>query len=298
MISFFKNLPKHSKSAYKNLTRHMTMTISCTLQVLTTLLLMSLSILLAANINSFTTNIEGHLKIHVALDTIIQDAQIKTIYQQIKENDSVKSIAYSSKEEELDMLIDNSGDVFARYRDHNPMSDVFIVEVKEAKMIPTLTKELNAIPGVEKAQYGGESVNELLRVSRLLKVGIQAFVLALACLSVFLIMATIKVSISNRKNEIAIMRNVGASNSYIKTPMIFEGIYIGLLSSLIPIVLTIFGYSFLYEQCGGTFFSNMLVLIKPDQIVYKVSAIILISGIGVGVISSFLATTKYMRWKR
>ena len=298
MISFIRNLPKHLKSAYKNLIRHITMTLSCTTEVTFTLLLMSVSILLAANINAFTANVEEHLKIHVSLDSIIKDEEIKDVYEEIKANKQVKSVSYSSKEEELDMLIDTSGSVFERYRDHNPMSDVFIVEVEDASVIPTLTKELNSIHGVEKAQYGGESVGEMLRVSHLIKLGISAFVVALACLSIFLIMATIKLTISNRKDEIAIMRSVGASNLYIKMPLIFEGLYIGVLSALLPIILTIVGYTFLYNQFNGIFFSNMFVLIKPSTIIYKVSAILLVSGVSVGVVSSLLATTKYMRWKR
>ena len=298
MFIFIKNLPKHLKGAFKNLARHLTMTLSCTTEVMTTLFLLSVAMLLAANMNAFTKSIEGHLKIHAALDTIVQGEQIKQIHQQIEKNEKVKSVTFSSKEDELNLLIDESGSIFERYRDHNPMPNVFIIEVKQAADIPALTKELNQMDGIEKAQYGGDSIRELLTLFKYLRIAIIGFVMALSVLSVFLIMTTIKLTISMRKQEIAIMRNVGADNWYIKMPFIFEGMYIGIFSAILPIAATIVIYTLLFDHLHGHFFTTMFALIEPSQIVYQVSAVLLISGMSVGIVSSLLATTRYMRWKR
>ncbi len=298
MVCFVKNLPKHFKSALKNLKRYLAMSISCSSAVMITLVLMGTSMVLAENINLFTKNIENHLMIHASIDSIAAPKMVKEIKKDIEKQSRVKSVKYSSKDQELDILIKENGSVFERYREHNPMSDVFIVEVKNVKDIPIVTKYLNNLKGIEKAQYGGQGIKDMIQVFELLRKGITIFVLIIGILSVFLIVNTIKLTIQMRKQEIAIMRNVGATNSYIKMPFMFEGMFIGILASIIPILLTFFGYTYLYQYMDGCFFSSMFTMVAPDHLIYRISVILLLSGIFVGILSSFLATTKYLRWRR
>ncbi len=298
MICFIKNLPKHCKSAAKNLTRYLAMSVSCSSAVMITLLLMGTSMVLAANINSFAVNVENHLMIHASIDSIATPKMIKEIKKDIEKQTKVKSVEYSSKDDELNILIKESGSVFERYREHNPMSNVFIVEVKQAKDIPAITKYLNNLKGIEKAQYGGQGIKDMIQLFEVIRKGIGIFVLILGVLSVFLIVNTIKLTIQMRKQEIVIMRNVGATNSFIKTPFMFEGMLIGMLASIVPILVIIFGYTYLYQYMDGKFFSSMFAMVYPNELVYRISGILFLSGMLVGIVSSFLAATKYLRWRR
>lgn len=105
-------------------------------------------------------------------------------------------------------------------------------------------------------------------------------------------------SIYTRKQEIAIMRFVGASNWAIKFPMMLEGIFIGLLGSLVPVLLTIFGYQYIHNALGGTFMSNMFVLQKVFPLTLEISEVLVLIGMLVGLVGSFFSTTRYLHWKR
>ena len=107
-----------------------------------------------------------------------------------------------------------------------------------------------------------------------------------------------KVSIYTRKQEIAIMRFVGASNWAIKFPMMLEGVFIGILGSLVPVLLTIFGYQYVYTILGGTFMSNMFVLQTVFPMTLEISGILILIGVLVGLVGSFFSTTRYLHWKR
>ena len=200
--------------------------------------------------------------------------------------------------DELNILIEESGSVFERYKERNPMPNVFIVEVEKATDIPQITKTLNNMEGIEKAQYGGESIQDMIDTFETIRYGGAVFILALGVLAIFLITNTIKMTIYTRQTEISIMRNVGAGNWYIKTPFMFEGMLIGMIGALIPVILTIFGYGFLYDFFGGQFMSSMFVMQKPYPFTLQIAGVLFLSGAVVGIIGSFLAATKYLRWRR
>ena len=91
------------------------------------------------------------------------------------------------------------------------------------------------------------------------------------------------------------MRLVGASNFTIKTPFIIEGMILGILGSIIPILIICFGYVALYDYFDGYLYSQMIVLIKPEPFIYMISGIVLVIGIIVGMIGSSTAVRKYLK---
>ena len=122
--------------------------------------------------------------------------------------------------------------------------------------------------------------------------------MALTVLAIFLIYNTIQITINSRKQELGIMRLCGANNGYITAPLVLEGIFIGIMGSVIPILLTIFGYRYVYERMNGQLVSGILKLIPVYPFVYYVSAFALGIGVVVGLIGSMLSANKYLRWKR
>lgn len=298
MIEFARNLPKHVLTALKGLQRHMAMTISSVSAVSVTLLLMALFFVLAGNVENFTQHVEGDLKIHAAIDSIADKDAISAMKKEISKMPDVAEVTFSSKTEELNALIEESGNVFSRYKDKNPMPNAFIVEVKESAKIPDVTKALNNLDGIEKAEYGGESIEHMIDTFSFIRSSGFLFVAALSLIAIFLITNTIKMTIYTRHKEISIMRFVGANNAYIKTPFMMEGMCIGVLGSILPIILMCFGYSALYHMLNGHFLSSMFVMQPLYPFLWQLSFLLVLSGALVGVVGSFLATTKYLRWRR
>lgn len=152
--------------------------------------------------------------------------------------------------------------------------------------------------GIVSAEYGGESTSGMIATFEKIREGGMLFIIFLVIIAVFLISNKIKMSIYTRKQEIAIMRFVGASNWAIKFPMMLEGIFIGLLGSLVPVLLTIFGYQYIHNALGGTFMSNMFVLQKVFPLTLEISEVLVLIGMLVGLVGSFFSTTRYLHWKR
>lgn len=140
-------------------------------------------------------------------------------------------------------------------------------------------------------------IGELINIFDAIKTGTICLVVGLVLVTAFLINNTIKITIFSRRNEIDIMRLVGTSNVVIKLPFLFEGLFIGVLGAIIPILVTIFGYIYIYNAVSSLGTSNILSIIKltsPELIVYKTSLFILIIGAVVGMFGSVKAVRKYL----
>ena len=120
----------------------------------------------------------------------------------------------------------------------------------------------------------------------------------LLVLSMYLIYNTIRTTIYSRQDEIITMRQVGASNAFIKIPFELQGMVLGLLGAVIPFVLIAWGYPRLYNGLGGILFANVFELMKPGQTVFWSGLLLFGGGLLVGWLASFMAATKYIKAKR
>ena len=139
-------------------------------------------------------------------------------------------------------------------------------------------------------------VNQLITIFDVVKKVSIIAVLALIIVTAFLIANTIKLAIYARKREIEIMRLVGASNISIKIPFVIEGLFLGLIGSILPIIITVYGYTSLYDFFGGKIFNSSLArLIQPTPFVYLASLLLMVIGILVGMFGSWQAVKKYLK---
>jgi cell division transport system permease protein len=149
--------------------------------------------------------------------------------------------------------------------------------------------------GVDLVKYGEGMVEQLVALFDVVRKICVGMVIALIIVTAFLITNTIKITIFSRKREIEIMRLVGASNINIKIPFILEGLFLGIMGSIIPIGLTIFGYTELYKKFDGQLFSPFIKLITPEPFVYIISLVLIGIGIAVGMFGSYTAVRKHLK---
>lgn len=300
MISFFRNLPFHIKSAGQGLVRHSSTAFSAISAVSMTLVLIALFMLLTGNISNFTKNIESDFRIHVSIDAVLDEAAIAELQAQVELIAGVKTVTFSDKDQELAKLKEENNEIFGMYEEGeaNPMRNIFIIETNTPEDIEAVSAALNEMDGITKAEYGGDGVSVMIRFFEALRSGGFIFVAALSLLALFLISNTIKMTIYARNNEIGIMRNVGATNWFIRIPFVIEGVLIGWIGSLVPVALTYFGYAYLYETLNGQFLSSMFVLKQVNPFAAQICVILTVCGMAVGMMGSFMAVSKYLRWKR
>lgn len=296
-----QNLLAHLADAWRNLIRHISLTVSSVIAVTVTLLIVGVLVVIAGNISDFTDNIESDFQIQATISPgFSEDKEIAELQAQIEQLDHVESCTFSSKEDELQELIAENGEMFRYYEgeDRNPLYDVFRIELDDNRQIDAVSEALNQMDGIVEATYGGDEITVMVSVFEALRSGGAVFVVFLAILALLFIQNTIRMTIQARNTEIAIMRSVGASNWYIRGPFILEGMYIGVLGSIIPIVLISCGYYALYQAFDGVLLSSMFVMKPIWPFIFGVCLILLLGGILVGMAGSFLAVGKYLRWKR
>ncbi len=292
------------KEGFFGVGRHAAMSLSSASAVTITLFIIGVFLVFTANVQSFTVNIEQSMEISVLIDyDHEQQEQIDAIGLTISEMDGVKAVNFSDKDQEFQYYIDSFEDeaeqaIFEPFREDNPMHHAYYVEVNDGDDLETIANQISQIEGVYEVNYGGESSVTLVNVINSVRNGGAILAAALSLLAVFLIQNTIKVTILARADEIAIMRNVGARNGFIRSPFLVEGVIIGILGAIIPIICMVFGYIYLYDALGGIVISNMFTLIPPHPFVLYLALILLGVGSVVGLIGSLLSVNKYLRWKR
>ncbi|MCI5774500.1 MAG: permease-like cell division protein FtsX [Erysipelotrichaceae bacterium] len=292
------------KEGFFGVGRHAAMSLSSASAVTITLFIIGIFLIFTANVQSFTVNIEQSMEISVLIDyDHEQQEQIDAIGLSISEMDGVKAVKFSDKDQEFQYYVESFEDeaeqaIFEPFREDNPMHHAYYVEVTDGSYLESIANQIAQIEGVYEVNYGGESSVTLVNVINSIRNGGAILAVALSLLAVFLIQNTIKVTILARADEIAIMRNVGARNGFIRSPFLVEGVIIGILGAIIPILCMIFGYIYLYDALGGVVISNMFTLIAPHPFVLYLGGILLLVGIIVGFIGSFLSVNKYLRWKR
>ena len=300
MFLFLKCLPRLFSQANKDLKRHFVLTFSSSLSIAIALLMAMVMTVLAVNVSYFTENIEEQLVIQVSINPTFQNDEIEKLQDELQTIKNVKTIEYSDSEEELDKLIKDYGETFAQYQgeDKNPLYDVFLVELKDNAKIEETTSVIQKLDGVMEATYGTSTVNTMVQMFSGLRIGGMIFVAALIFLAIFLIRNTVKLAIQVRKDEISIMKSVGATNWYILFPFVLEGMLTGFFGALLPSLFCVLGYTSLYNALNGTLMSDMFTLIKPYPFTIYVVLMLLGIGILVGMLGSYLATRKYLRWTR
>lgn len=214
--------------------------------------------------------------------------------------DGVKKVTYSSKEQELQKLIESqtaeNKKLFESYKKNNPLGDAYAVEVKDAKNIDKVAKEIENLANVNEVTYGGSSTQDMINLLEHVRNGGAIFAIALTVVVLFMIANTIKMAITSRSTEIAIMRMVGASNWYIRLPFMIEGVFIGLFGSILPIIALYYGYSFAYGQFSKVLSSSVMVLEQPFPFIWQLSGILILLGCVVGLIGSFFSVRRFLKF--
>lgn len=293
--TFFRSL----RDAFKSVVRNFSLSLASITCITITLIIIASALLLSENVKNFTNEIEKDVTIVAFLDSDVKDDTRENFETSLKKNLNVETFDYKSKDEVKDEMAKENktfSSVLSEWDDaSNPLKDTYTIKVRDVKSIGKTAKEIEGTDGVNSVQYGEGLVEKLVGVFDAIEKITYVAALALIIVTVFLIINTIKLTIFSRKREIGIMRLVGASNSRIKLPFVIEGIILGMIGSVIPILVVVFGYTGLYDYFGGVLFSPVIKLVSPTPFVVNTSLIILVIGMVVGMIGSARAVRRYIK---
>lgn len=296
-MRYLRILGRNFRDGIRSVFRNFSLSIASVTCITITLILVAIAIVISANVDHFTKRLEETLTIVVYLKEDVTEEQTKTIEEEIKKLRNYESLIYKSKDDWKQEMIDSSEELGTTlgYLDTNPLLDSITVKVTDIKSLSYVASAIRAMDGVKSAKYGEESVDKLVFIFDVVEKAMIVIVVALILVTAFLISNTIKLTIFSRRSEIEIKRLVGTSNFAIRQPFIIEGFILGIIGSIIPIIITVYGYILIYDHFDGYLFSHIVELIKPMNIIWFVSIILVGIGGLVGMFGSSRAVRKYLK---
>jgi cell division transport system permease protein len=298
MEFMINTLGRHFRESLKSLARNAWMTFASISAVTVTLILVGTFLVIMMNLNNVATNLEEDVEIRVLIDvTANEEAQTK-LKSEIEKIEQIDSVVYSPKEKELENLVESLGEEgksFELFEQNNPLNDVFVVKAKDPQNTKLVADKIAKFANASKVKYGQEEVEKLfdaLSISR--NIGI-ALIIGLLFTAMFLISNTIKITIFARRREIEIMKLVGATNGFIRWPFFLEGLFLGILGAVVPIVLIITVYQSLYVWALPKLQGSFVELLPFSPFVFQVSLILFMIGAVIGVWGSLMSVRKFLK---
>lgn len=307
-----RNFFRHLWASIKSLKRNGLMSLMAMSMVSFTLMLVGIFAAVLLNTEKLASGIENNIQVNVFLNVDSTDAQEtvkdssgKTIvnkdyhklYRQLKEIDGVKTISYSSKDEQLEELKAKMGEAFSSvYEDGaNPLYDVYYLTTNSPEDVKKVAQAAEKLGGIDSVEYGGADTERIFKLAKLVRIWGLSGTGILVLVAIFLISNTIRVTIFSRRRDIEIMRLVGAKNSYIRGPFFFEGAWIGLLGAILPAALVSYLYVIAYNYLMEGLVQQNLSLYQPDLAIPVGVAAMVATGIVIGSLGSVLSMRRFLK---
>ena len=298
-MKFFRLLGRSVRDAFRSVGRNFALSFASISCIIVTLLIISFSLVISYNVNNFSNELKKDLTIIAFISNDTDATDLEKLKTNIEGISNVEKVTFKDKKETKKEMMEEDENLkftMSAWDDEtNPLQHTYEIKVIDIEKIGETATAVKNLDNIDVVKYGEGMVDQLVTVFKTIeKVAIGA-VVALVLMTMFLIVNTIKLTIFSRKREISIMRLVGASNFAIKLPFVVEGMILGFLGSIVPVVALVYGYYSLYNYFGGKLFTDLIKLVRPEPFIYIASLIVIGVGVFVGMIGSGRAVRKYLK---
>ena len=259
--------------------------------------------ILVSNFTSMVKDAEEGVAVTVFFDEGISDEQIQQIGDQIKSRAEVAKCDYLSADEAWENFkkVDFEGheDLAEGFAQDNPLANSasYQIYLNDVSMQESLVTYLQSLDGVREVNQSEAVANTLTDFNKLIGYVSAGIILILLGVAVFLISNTVTVGISVRREEIAIMKLIGATDFLVRAPFIVEGIVIGLVGAAIPLALLYFMYDriIIYISQKFSFIGSMMSFISTKTVFHTLIPVALLLGVGIGFFGSMITIRKHLK---
>lgn len=294
----FSTFMRHLREGSKNIIRNGWMSVASIGAVTVTLVLVGTFVALMLNINEMTKKVEEDVEIKTLIELTADDAAVTKVGEQIKDIKEVDSITFSSKDEELESLIESfgeEGEAWGLFKQDNPLTHAYVVKTANPRDTEDVAKKIESFDNVYKVNYGKEVVPQLFKFNTYARNIGLALIIGLVLTAMFLISNTIKLTIMARSEEIGVMKLVGATNGFIRWPFFVEGMLLGVLGSIIPIGVIAAGYYYLVTNISDKITLSFVQILPFNPFIWQLSVIILVTGAVIGIWGSVMSVRKFLK---
>lgn len=279
--------------------RNRTMSMASIGTVAATLIILGLVITLVLNISNLADLVQLQFdKIQVYLSDDLSIEETNNVGKQIEAINGVSGVIYESKEEALERYKESWGEegYLLEGLEKNTLPNSYIIQMDNLELADSIVERLTPLKGVDEIKYYKEIVDQLLRIAKFVRTIGLIIILILIFVAVFIISNTIKLTLNVRRQEIGIMKNVGATNWFIRWPFLLEGMLLGLVGAVISTAVVYYGYQYAFNAITGRFFLMFSAyMVSVNDMMNKTIYIFAVLGIGVGALGSIFSLRRYLK---
>ncbi|MBQ7897451.1 MAG: ABC transporter permease [Clostridia bacterium] len=283
------------KLAFNGLFKNTVMTLSSIFVLLSCLVIMGSFYLVIKNVNYNIEKIDGYNKIVLFVERDATEFEVLEIGDKLREIKGIESAVLETKEEALEKQVSQyaeSAFLFEMYKDDNPLKDSYIITYSTDADVNTIKMNIEReIDQISKLNVNMEVVEQIQSIKNAVAIIFSWLLILLFAVSLFVIINTVKLSVFARRDEIALMRYIGATNSFISTPFLIEGLVIGAVSGGLAYGLQYLIYKYMMLGLVGQY---EVFSILPFAEVKEILIIgFVVIGIATGFIGSLISLKKY-----
>ena len=291
------------KQGVKNIGRNKMFSIASIATMAACIFLFGLFYSIVLNFNYIVEKAEEGVAITVFFEEETTEEQKQAIGEELESADGVLEVNYVSSEDAWSKFQDDyfgeSADLAEGFKNDNPLAnsdnyEVYMADVEKQKDVVSFAEGLEGVRKVNKSDVVAKTLTSVNRLVGYVSVAIIAILLAV---SIFLISNTVTMGVTVRREEIAIMKYIGAKDGFVRAPFVFEGLLIGAVGAVIPLVLLYFMYEKAIEYVMVKFsLLKNIVDFLPVLTVYRTLLPVgLALGVGIGFVGSFFTIRKHLR---
>ncbi|MDD7643354.1 MAG: permease-like cell division protein FtsX [bacterium] len=291
------------KQGVKSIWRNKMFSLASIATMAACIFLFGLFFAIVTNFQSMVKAAEEGVAVTVLFDDDITPQEIAEIGDRIKDRPEVSAYNFKSADdawaEFSQIYFEGNEELAEGFGDDNPLqkSESYEIYLNDVSMQETLVTYLENLDGVREVRRSEIVANTLSDFNRLIGYVSAGIILILLCVAVFLISNTVTVGIAVRKEEIGIMKLIGATDFFVRAPFVVEGILIGLIGSALPLALLYVMYSRLivYIMEKFNFLSSLLNFLPVNTVFRTLTPVALALGVGIGFLGSFTTIRKHLK---
>ena len=280
---------------FENVWKNKIMFIASVLIISTSMITLGIFSIVGENAKAFVSNMKADQTMIAFLDEGVDEARVKAIEKTISEISGVTEITHETKEEALknarELYFDESTIDFTEgWEDNNLFTDSFAVNVDDLTRANDIKTKIEDIAGVRNVRFDEDIFSSINKVSEAIQMVVMVVFILLVAVSLLVISNTIKLVLHSRRKEINIMKYIGATDAFVKTPFIIEGIIVGVVGAYLTWLLTMPMYSALQNLVADSALTFPWVDLSQ-----KILHTNLVIGIGISYIAYIVSIKKYLK---
>ena len=291
------------KQGFKNIWRNKLFSLASMATMAACIFMFGIFFCMVQNFQHFVREAEEGVAVTVLFDEGTTEDEILEIGQGLTKRDGVSEVVYVSADEAWksyqEKYFEGNPEVAEAFVDDNPLAnssnlEIYMKDISKQDDLVTYIESLDKVRKVNRSDSVASMLTDFNRLVSYVSVAIIGLLLAVA---IFLINNTVAIGISVRREEIGIMRLIGAKNSFIKAPFLIEGIMIGLVGAIFPLILLYFLYNKLITYVGTQFtgLSNVMDFLPAAQLFQTLLPVGMALGVGIGFFGSIVTIQRHLK---